>query len=339
MAGESEMTESNTDLMADVPLDEIRSLVDERARYEAWIEALESRRAASAEHVYQRVRGDYDARLQHVLADLGAHVGPMEASERALAGRQDELTSSLSERHDELAEAELRTVVGEYDADEGERIRREKEEDITRMDAQRDAVVSDLTQVRSLLERARSGAQPDAVTEELPTEPASETAGDDASEPAAAAAPEATADASADTPAAESREADEVATRPSTPAYGSSPMSGVGRPTPNISSFAPDTFTQPRTGGPSPSTSEGFEDLRLVVDGLGAARDPGVMSADASTSTSRPAGRADPFGAAADASSAATSAPAKTLRCQECGTMNFPTEWYCERCGGELAAL
>jgi hypothetical protein len=29
----------------------------------------------------------------------------------------------------------------------------------------------------------------------------------------------------------------------------------------------------------------------------------------------------------------------KTLRCTECNTMNFPTEWYCERCGGELAAL
>lgn len=29
----------------------------------------------------------------------------------------------------------------------------------------------------------------------------------------------------------------------------------------------------------------------------------------------------------------------KTLRCQECGTLNYPTEWYCERCGGELAAM
>ena len=47
-----------------------------------------------------------------------------------------------------------------------------------------------------------------------------------------------------------------------------------------------------------------------------------------------------------DASSrAGTGAPAaggdtlKTLRCTECGTMNLPTEWYCERCGGELAAF
>jgi hypothetical protein len=30
---------------------------------------------------------------------------------------------------------------------------------------------------------------------------------------------------------------------------------------------------------------------------------------------------------------------AKTLKCGECGTMNRPTEWYCERCGAELAAL
>jgi uncharacterized OB-fold protein len=29
----------------------------------------------------------------------------------------------------------------------------------------------------------------------------------------------------------------------------------------------------------------------------------------------------------------------KTLKCAECGTMNFATEWYCERCGGELAAM
>jgi hypothetical protein len=34
-----------------------------------------------------------------------------------------------------------------------------------------------------------------------------------------------------------------------------------------------------------------------------------------------------------------TSQAIKTLKCAECGSMNYPTEWYCERCGGELAAL
>ncbi len=29
----------------------------------------------------------------------------------------------------------------------------------------------------------------------------------------------------------------------------------------------------------------------------------------------------------------------KTLKCSECGSPNFPTEWYCEKCGAELATL
>jgi hypothetical protein len=47
--------------------------------------------------------------------------------------------------------------------------------------------------------------------------------------------------------------------------------------------------------------------------------------------TSTPASSTGRGGAQADQT--------KTLRCTECGTMNFPTEWYCERCGGELAAF
>jgi len=46
-----------------------------------------------------------------------------------------------------------------------------------------------------------------------------------------------------------------------------------------------------------------------------------------------------PTSAASSAPSPATDAPQKTLRCTECGTMNLPTEWYCERCGGELATF
>ena len=28
----------------------------------------------------------------------------------------------------------------------------------------------------------------------------------------------------------------------------------------------------------------------------------------------------------------------KTLKCAECGALNYPSEWYCERCGAELTA-
>jgi hypothetical protein len=29
----------------------------------------------------------------------------------------------------------------------------------------------------------------------------------------------------------------------------------------------------------------------------------------------------------------------KTLKCKECGAMNYASEWYCERCGAELAVV
>jgi hypothetical protein len=48
---------------------------------------------------------------------------------------------------------------------------------------------------------------------------------------------------------------------------------------------------------------------------------------------------ANPTPAPVVPASAAEGEPVKVLKCQECGTMNLPTEWYCEQCGAELAAL
>jgi hypothetical protein len=35
----------------------------------------------------------------------------------------------------------------------------------------------------------------------------------------------------------------------------------------------------------------------------------------------------------------ASTAVGRTLRCGECGAMNRPLEWYCEKCGAELTAV
>ena len=48
---------------------------------------------------------------------------------------------------------------------------------------------------------------------------------------------------------------------------------------------------------------------------------------------------AEPIAPAGAGQRTNTATGAKTLKCGECGTLNRPTEWYCERCGAELAAL
>src|SRR6185503_17545970 len=57
-----------------------------------------------------------------------------------------------------------------------------------------------------------------------------------------------------------------------------------------------------------------------------------------------PSGGRGAEGAGAASQTAAPGKPAaatgaKTLKCGECGTLNRPTEWYCERCGAELAGI
>jgi hypothetical protein len=57
-----------------------------------------------------------------------------------------------------------------------------------------------------------------------------------------------------------------------------------------------------------------------------------------------PSGARSSEGAGSASQTAAPGKPgavgvAKTLKCGECGTLNRPTEWYCERCGAELAGI
>jgi hypothetical protein len=94
----------------------------------------------------------------------------------------------------------------------------------------------------------------------------------------------------------------------------------------------------PSLSGAVPTPAGGAPAHAGMLDTLGASPHPG-----------QPRHAATSGGGGAPAITAPTGVPvylrdapsqqAKTLKCAECGTLNFPTEWYCERCGGELAAL
>lgn len=97
-----------------------------------------------------------------------------------------------------------------------------------------------------------------------------------------------------------------------------------------------------RSKGPAEQT-DALDELAFLkaVAGEGPAdQRPGKSSAEATTEPARGAA-AEPLEAVHDAPPEVprVSKGVKTLKCGECGAMNLPTEWYCERCGAELAAL
>ncbi len=97
-------------------------------------------------------------------------------------------------------------------------------------------------------------------------------------------------------------------------------------------------------GRPKPEATDELAFLRSVTEdetqGPAPARASGAMREmpDLLSSIAEPAAEAG--GAEGTKERASRSGKAvKSLKCSECGTLNLPTEWYCERCGAELAAL
>lgn len=117
-----------------------------------------------------------------------------------------------------------------------------------------------------------------------------------------------------------------------TPTFGATPVPASVPTVPAPSAQAPSAPT-----AASPAAADPFDDLaflRSVIEPEGGA--PLARSAPEAAFYVPPVAHtsAPPAATAANAE-----APQKTLRCTECGTMNLPTEWYCERCGGELATF
>jgi hypothetical protein len=87
--------------------------------------------------------------------------------------------------------------------------------------------------------------------------------------------------------------------------------------------------TRPQQSQPqsAPNNRSPFDEFPVLRPGSGSGAPPSTAVATP-PSVPKTGGTQDP-----------RSEQHKTLKCPECGAANYPTEWYCERCGGELATM
>src|SRR5256714_4276342 len=97
---------------------------------------------------------------------------------------------------------------------------------------------------------------------------------------------------------------------------------------------APSRVEQPvNSRAPAPATSAPtgrtpFDEFPVLRPGTGTVSPPSTAAVATPPSVPKSGGAHDP-----------RSEQHKTLKCPECGAANYPTEWYCERCGGEVATM
>jgi len=272
----------------------IEALLEQRSQYEEWILRLDTSGDKASPAVRQRVRGDYEARLESVMEQLrGRSAAIAEELERQHAS-QAELDRERRSAEEALAEAEVRHSVGEYSEEEWRRHSEQSKRGIEQLRARLRAIGSEitrLTEIQGLIAGPRGAAQA------APPPPASR------------ARPEVVEQAPLVTHVPDEPQAVEPTPPPARPR---------GQPEPAAAPVDEMAFLK-SVSDEEPSRIAG---RRTSNPGM-----PAVTTTTAPSASS-----------AAPAPSKA-SGVAKTLKCGECGTLNRPTEWYCERCGAELAGV
>jgi hypothetical protein len=333
------------------PMDVLNALMEERARYEQWLAQLDARRGTTPPHVFERVRGDYGERLKNVLDQLAGRATDLQVTAGSLADRVASLYADETALRDERAEAELRASVGEFTEEHALEVMERCDQKIATLGAERATVGAELGRVQEILAVAiRPPTPAGGEASIVPIESLAPAPGATIPNPtpASAAAPVASPPSPqvAAPKAAPAPSFDELAflqsvvDRPSAPSVMAEPRVPTPVPEPRAESRAP----APAAPAPRPRMLEPMESEVPAAAQVAPSR---RTAAPTPVLTSTPLVEKD--GQEGNSALTPGSIPAflkdmpteqiKTLKCQECGTMNYPTEWYCERCGGELAAM
>jgi hypothetical protein len=284
-------------------LEALTGLLGERQRYEEWLSALESRKASTPDSVYQKVRADYESRLKDVSDRLGARADELRSHIDTLTAKLQDISKEETAQHEARQEAEVRAAVGEYTEEEWLRIKNESEKQLSRIAGERTSTESQLAELNRVFT--------------LSTNPGA----------TAAAAPVRVSSAPPKPPPAVEQNAAKRMGTGGWPQRDGDPSASTISVSPGISS---DRVAAKPAESASPLDEFSTFTQRASADGAGAKSDDVKASGSpaATTTKSKRGGLPD-----------LRTEQQKTLKCPECGAMNYPTEWYCERCGGELATL
>ncbi len=325
------------------PMDAVAALMLERQRYDDWIAQLESRRSITPPHVFERVRGDYEARLREVMQQLAGRTAEVQATAAALTERLARMQSEETAIRDERYEAELRSHVGEVTAAQWSAIERESDERIAKLTSERVTVTGEIARLQQLLSMTGRGPAGGDAASSAGESRRGEKGGERTAPPrsgsfdeleflksvteggraGSAAAGKSPAGSRPGTPSASAPVRSSAAVpRAATPARGAGHVSDAGHaPAPGTNGASPNAGLIP---APEPTFS-GSESGSATNNG---SEEPSKAVPERDMSDAVPAFLRD-----------VPQEQTKTLRCGECDAMNFPTEWYCERCGAELAGM
>jgi hypothetical protein len=326
-------------------LADVEALLGERGAVLGWLAKLDAADSAVPAAVRERVRRDYELRLDGVNQQLQGHGDAIAAKLADERAERDAAAASAATAHEALAEAELRHLVGEYDRSRFEAERARHAADIERHERALGAVSERVRKLEDALAQIVAPAQP--VMGGAAAEPAPTPVETIASAPADVQVAEAVIEV--EETILEGEIDDEIDEQLLAIFDGSAELADleielVEEDTPSEApapadergplSFRPGTGMPVEADRSIPSFGMPAEVPARFTPAAEPKRTPPP------TPTPEPVTRGPMFDedivATGPAPEPSTVVAGRTLRCAECGAMNKSSEWYCEKCGAEL---
>jgi hypothetical protein len=343
-------------------LEALEALLAEKRKHEGYLAKLEERRAGTPEHVFARLRDEYMTKLTDAQVKAASEAESLSDGLAEDEAAVKESLEKLAALEEEKVEAELRAAVGEIDPKEWQKKLTTFNAAISMAEKERDARKGIYERTQAMLTEAlgnfaasnapapsSSGESPSAPMPTKPRPTQAMAGGPNFDELAflnsVVTRPGPTGTPAAGTPSpgttqerlAKQTPAPERVSKPT-------PTEGPSAPMPPRSSGAHAQPSLPLAAAPEPTTEPKPEPApEPKADVKAPEPKPAEPKAEAKPkSPPKPLPEdeeEDSVPSVLGRPTPRTSQAIKTLKCAECGSMNYPTEWYCERCGGELAAL
>lgn len=349
-------------------LEALEALLAEKRKHEGYLAKLEERRAGTPEHVFARLRDEYMTKLMDAQVKAAAEAESLSEGLVEDEAAVKEALEKLAALEEEKMEAELRAAVGEIEPKEWQKKLTAFNAAISMAEKERDARKGIYERTQAMLTEAlgniaasnapaapSSGESPSAPMPTKPRPTQTMAGGPNFDELAflnsVVTKPSPTGTPAAGTPRPDSTQ-ERAAKQTPTPERVSkpTPTEGPAAPMPPRASgahaqpslplaAAPESAPAPKAEPKAEPAPEPKAEVKAEPKSEPKPAEPKAEAKPKAPPKPLPEDEEDDVPSVLGRPTPRTSQAIKTLKCAECGSMNYPTEWYCERCGGELAAL
>ena len=146
----------------------VRDLQNQRMDVVNKLKRIEEKKSTVSVEVYEKVKKEYDDKLEAIEEQLGGHMDILTEEVQRLKAKDDELMEKEKEMKFKMEEVELRYSIGEYDEDSFKKAKEENDAAVEQLNEELEKTRENMTYYASFLKAKEGEPAPEPTPEPVP---------------------------------------------------------------------------------------------------------------------------------------------------------------------------